>query len=159
MTFPQPGHNLWDTPMAALKSYPHLTDRVRSVRRARPRLRSSQRTATVLWAVLCLAVTPAMAETPKEVEVYKLYAHSRLLDIQQMNCLDTLWTRESNWRKNAVNGSHYGIPQLRNSKVRGQDAFTQIDWGLRYINHRYGSPCKALKAWDRRKAKTGRGWY
>lgn len=70
----------------------------------------------------------------------------------QFGCLDSLWTRESNWRWNADNpsSSAYGIPQaLPGSKMSSAGAdwatnpATQIRWGLGYIQARYGSPCGA----------------
>ena len=73
-------------------------------------------------------------------------------DDDQFSCLDSLWTRESNWNVYAdnPNSSAYGIPQaLPGSKMAsaGEDwatnAVTQIKWGLGYIEDRYGSPCSA----------------
>jgi hypothetical protein len=73
-------------------------------------------------------------------------------DEGQFSCLDSLWTRESNWNIHADNpsSSAYGIPQaLPGSKMAsaGSDwannAVTQIKWGLGYIQDRYGSPCSA----------------
>ncbi|WP_235738582.1 aggregation-promoting factor C-terminal-like domain-containing protein [Nocardioides alcanivorans] len=70
----------------------------------------------------------------------------------QFSCLDSLWTRESNWRWNADNptSSAYGIPQaLPGSKMASAGAdwatnpVTQIRWGLGYIQDRYGTPCGA----------------
>ena len=70
----------------------------------------------------------------------------------QFGCLDSLWTRESNWNPHAdnPNSSAYGIPQaLPGSKMAsaGDDwednPVTQIRWGLGYIQDRYGSPCAA----------------
>ena len=80
----------------------------------------------------------------------------------QFGCLDSLWTRESNWRVNADNpsSSAYGIPQaLPGSKMSSAGAdwatnpVTQIRWGLGYIADRYGSPCGAWAASERQ------GWY
>jgi len=80
----------------------------------------------------------------------------------QFGCLDSLWTRESNWRWNADNptSSAYGIPQaLPGSKMSsaGSDwatnPATQIRWGLGYIKDRYGSPCSA---WGHSESH---GWY
>lgn len=71
----------------------------------------------------------------------------------QFSCLVKLWERESNWRWNATNKSSgaYGIPQsLPASKMASAGADwrtnpeTQIRWGLKYIDGRYGSPCAAL---------------
>jgi hypothetical protein len=70
----------------------------------------------------------------------------------QFGCLDSLWTRESNWNPLAdnPNSSAYGIPQaLPGSKMSSAGAdwetnpVTQIKWGLGYIADRYGSPCGA----------------
>ena len=70
----------------------------------------------------------------------------------QFDCLDQLWTRESEWQVQNTNPSSgaYGIPQsLPASKMAaaGDDwrtnPETQIRWGLGYIDGRYGSPCAA----------------
>lgn len=80
----------------------------------------------------------------------------------QFDCLDRLWTRESNWNPRADNpsSSAYGIPQaLPGSKMAtaGPDwqtnPITQIKWGLGYIEGRYGTPCSA---WAH---SEDRGWY
>lgn len=80
----------------------------------------------------------------------------------EMSCLDPLWMGESGWRVNAENSSSgaYGIPQsLPGSKMATAGAdwrtnpVTQIQWGLGYIQERYGSPCGA---WG---FKQGHGWY
>ncbi|WP_121255661.1 lytic transglycosylase domain-containing protein [Nocardioides ferulae] len=80
----------------------------------------------------------------------------------QWSCLDSLWTRESNWTVTADNptSSAYGIPQaLPGSKMASAGAdwatnpVTQIRWGLGYIADRYGSPCSA---WGHSQSV---GWY
>nr|WP_231713500.1 hypothetical protein [Arthrobacter sp. zg-Y769] len=74
-------------------------------------------------------------------------------DAAQLTCLDTLWTKESEWLTSAVNPSSgaYGIAQslpAEKMAVAGADwkvsHATQINWGLDYIASRYGSPCTAL---------------
>ena len=74
-------------------------------------------------------------------------------DASQMTCLDTLWTKESEWLTSATNAGSgaYGIAQsLPGDKMAstGSDwrtnPQTQIRWGLTYIQSRYGSPCSAL---------------
>ena len=95
--------------------------------------------------LLSIQMQPVEASTIYEVNQYKLYAHSRVIDAKQYRCLELLWIRESNWNPNARNGSHYGIPQLKNIKVKTLDPYSQIDWGIRYLRHRYdGDMCKAL---------------
>jgi hypothetical protein len=80
----------------------------------------------------------------------------------QFGCLDSLYTRESNWNVFADNptSSAYGIPQaLPGSKMASAGAdwatnpVTQIRWGLGYIQDRYGSPCGA---WSHSQSV---GWY
>lgn len=80
----------------------------------------------------------------------------------QFNCLEPLWEKESGWDPSAENPSSgaYGIPQsLPGSKMSsaGSDwksnPATQIEWGMGYIEDRYGSPCGA---WDHSKSN---GWY
>jgi hypothetical protein len=73
-------------------------------------------------------------------------------ELDQMPCLERLWTKESGWNHRAVNRSSgaYGIPQaLPGDKMAayGQDwqtnPVTQIKWGLNYIENRYRTPCGA----------------
>ena len=77
---------------------------------------------------------------------------------KQYQCLNTLWTKESNWNyksRNKKSGAH-GIPQaLPASKMSivstdwRTNPVTQIRWGLRYISIRYETPCKALSKYKR----------
>ena len=69
-------------------------------------------------------------------------ATSRGYTNRQWQCLDLIIKRESNYRLTAVNGSHYGIGQVRGMK-HGTGAQRQIEQILKYINHRYGTACNA----------------
>jgi hypothetical protein len=80
-------------------------------------------------------------------DALKLYAHSQLVSDIQYQCFYKLITKESNWRVNAKNGSHYGIGQMRNIKYKTLDGFKQVDWSIRYQVNRYGSPCNAWRFW------------
>ena len=90
----------------------------------------------------------------------KAYARDKLLAWQenQYRCLDKLWTKESHWRPHAYNkikvmGKNAGgIPQILGMSPR-TPAPEQIDRGLAYIIHRYGTPCQAWKFHERK------GWY
>ena len=75
---------------------------------------------------------------------YKDFASKILADTTQMTCLDTLWTRESNWRPTAKNphSTAYGIPQILG--MNETNPYKQIIQGLTYIHTRYGTPCAAL---------------
>ena len=78
-------------------------------------------------------------------DLLKLYAHSRLVNDEQYQCFHKLITKESNWRVEARNGSHYGIGQMRNKRYGKLDGFSQVDWSIRYITKRYGSMCNAWR--------------
>ena len=80
------------------------------------------------------------------------YAHERVLSYgwseEDFNSLVNLWNRESGWNPNASNGSCYGIPQSCPYTKMGSnytDWKVQIDWGLNYIQNRYGTPTNAWK--------------
>ena len=130
----------------------NLTRRVASILAGEPLMRIARRRSLVLSAVLCIVgTTPAEAVT--EIDNLKLYAHSRLINYEQFQCLNKLITAESNWRINAINGSHYGLGQMRNKSYRNLDGYRQIDWTIRYINGRYGSMCNAYRHWQKK------GWH
>jgi SLT domain-containing protein len=83
--------------------------------------------------------------------------------LEQYPCLYELWMRESNWRPEAKNkkSTAMGIPQLlsstwKNIKVHPtRDGYKQVDAGLRYIKHRYGTK-GVCRAYAHHLAK---GWY
>lgn len=141
-------HTLLNTPKITLNVARYLTYSVRSTLSTRAALADSSR-RVYLTGVLCIAVaivssTQAIAVTPKDS--YKLYLHSRLINDKQYQCAYALYMKESKFDPTAVNGSHYGIPQLRNKKLQYLDGYTQIDWGIRYVTHRYkGDYCLAYK--------------
>lgn len=81
----------------------------------------------------------------------KAYAKALLNDNKQYKCIVELYNKESNWRPEARNGSHYGIPQLRNEIMLSKNPLQQVSLGVKYISHRYGvtdtgtpNACKAL---------------
>lgn len=145
----------------------NLTGSLRCQRSKRAAVRSSSLgrlhllgTAIVMIGSMTLTVPASASATPsKEIESFKIYAHMKLMDTKQFICLNTLWIRESNWNPNAKNGSHYGIPQLKNKAVKNMNGFAQVDAGLKYISHRYSLPCNALAHWNNKKQTTGHGWY
>lgn len=96
---------------------------------------------------------PAITPDPGSAQAYAAGAvAARGWASTEFDCLVALWSKESGWRVNAYNASSgaYGIPQaLPGSKMAtaGADwetnAATQIEWGLTYIQGRYGTPCGA----------------
>ena len=82
----------------------------------------------------------------KDIEMYKVYTHIKLINAKEYRCVELLWNAESKWNPKANNkkSTAFGIPQLL--KMTETDPYLQIDLGLKYIDKRYGSTCKA---WDR----------
>ena len=124
--------------------------RLQSSFRAAEAVRSG-RTLKLLGALFALAATvtiqiaPAVADTHKQSDHYKLYLHSKIINYKQFQCAVEVAHRESRWNWRAVNGTHYGLFQMSNKKVQYMNAYTQIDWWLRYVSHRYnGTPCLSL---------------
>ncbi|GAA2895434.1 hypothetical protein GCM10010517_60180 [Streptosporangium fragile] len=130
-----------------------------AVGQAEGRVESSKEgtTATVhraTWVTMAKPRVRSVAKTAKgrnKAIAYRLVSR-RAWSQNQFRCLDSLWTRESNWNHRAYNrlSGAYGIPQaLPGSKMQGSggdwryNPVTQIHWGLRYIKSRYGSPCGA----------------
>ena len=96
----------------------------------------------------------AGSTSSKEYIDYKTYS-LYLLDwnIKEYKCLSALYGKESAWNPEAVNGSHYGIPQGKSIYLSTLNGYEQVQWGLDYIGHRYGEPCIA---WQHFKDK---GWH
>jgi hypothetical protein len=89
---------------------------------------------------------------------YKAYAETMVtLEYQWANkefiCLSKLWGKESAWNPTADNpeSTAYGIAQMLNEK--SDNGLVQIANGLRYIEHRYTTPCNAWEFWQRK------NWY
>ncbi len=107
----------------------------------------------IVFISFMLSTDMSHARPAKDPMNYKLHAYNQLLDWKQFECILKLYEKESNWNPKAVNGSHHGIPQGRSTWLKTASPYEQIEWGVRYIEHRYGSPCRA---WQHFKAK---GWH
>ena len=74
-------------------------------------------------------------------------------------CLIKLYGKESAFKTDAIGNLSgttqvYGIPQLKNPIIKDLSANSQIDYGMKYIDHRYdGLPCKAYTHWLKK------GWH
>ncbi len=124
----------------------YLTRVLRYGRAREPQLRMARlRLTTLLGALTVFTAATQLPAYSSDTELYKLYAHMKVLDDKQYRCLVILWRMESNWRPTARNNKStaFGIPQLL--KMKETNPFKQIDLGLKYISHRYsGDTCKAL---------------
>ena len=112
-----------------------------------PLKRRARGVLACIGIALCF-MPEAGGSKPMQYVTYKEYAlHLLHYDYEQYSCLSKLYGKESAWNPNAVNGSHYGIPQGKSEWLRDQDGYTQVRWGLSYIQHRYLTPCNALDHW------------
>lgn len=103
-------------------------------------------------SLCCLAlplktVDSAKAQIRLKAIDYQIHALNKLRDLKQFNCLLNLYGKESAWDPTATNGTHFGIPQGESTWLRNKSGLIQVDWGLKYIKHRYGTPCKAWLHW------------
>ena len=90
-----------------------------------------------------------LAKRLAEIKVMSTYNSKH-----EWNSLFALWNKESRWDYTANNphSTAYGIPQLLKMD-ESTPMERQIELGLKYIKHRYGTPSKALAFHNRN------GWY
>lgn len=122
----------------------------------------------LILALLLGVISPSAAQAPLQHTKPSTQLMAKKYAKQQLSfrgyrssdwiCLNNLWTKESHWNHKAKNkhSSAFGIAQKLNEKSK--DFVTQINNGLRYIEHRYGNPCNAWAFWQRQ-AKKKSGWY
>ena len=118
----------------------------------------------VIGIALCLMVINLNSKTIDSSYALSLphvtvkeYAAQKIGSKDQWVCLSQLYGAESAWDFRAVgnlNGTSpvYGIPQLKNRLMLSKSPTEQIDYGLKYIAHRYKydkhgyiNACKALQ--------------
>jgi hypothetical protein len=102
---------------------------------------------------LCFVKTNSVAND--KTNHYRQWAFIQLNNLDEFDCLDYLYYRESRWNPKAVSpsGNHFGIPQGKSQWLKTATPYQQINWGIKYNKSRYGSMCKAL---DHYKLK---GWH
>ena len=81
----------------------------------------------------------------------KQYAYHSLSNLKEYKCLTVLYGKESAWNYKAYNASSgtVGIPQGKSVYLLTATPIEQVEWGLRYIKHRYSTPCRALDHWSK----------
>ena len=121
------------------------------------RLRVARGVAIVIGIALSIGASPADSAPIKTINP-KTYIRSNY-DSSESLCLIKLYGKESAFNPRAIgnlDGTHrvYGIPQLKNPIIQHLSAIEQIDYGMKYIAHRYdGLPCRAWKHW------LDKGWH
>jgi hypothetical protein len=73
---------------------------------------------------------------------------------REWKALSKLWGKESAWNWKAKNptSSAYGVAQVLGTPKNSTIEY-QVNMGIKYIIHRYDTPTKAWKFWQRN------GWY
>jgi len=136
-------HRLWGSPKNTLNVARYLTEAVRSILAGEPLRRIARRRSLVLLGALCVVGTTPAYSTSYSIDHLKLYAHSRLIDYKEFQCLNKIITKESRWSYTARNGSHRGLGQMRSEHYGTLDPYRQIDATIIYIHKRYSTMCKA----------------
>lgn len=106
-------------------------------------------TNPVVFVTLSISEMKKMAKQIARGKVLAQYKSNH-----EWKSLFILWDRESRWDPTANNpeSSAFGIPQMLNMP-ENTSMLKQIDLGLKYIKHRYGTPSQALAFHNRN------GWY
>ena len=99
-----------------------------------------------VMGILFISAANAVAPIHDGIQIQqtpKQYVKANL-PLHEYKCALELYTRESNWRPEAKNGPHYGIPQGRSIWLKTADPIQQVKWGIRYSESRYNGMCNAL---------------
>jgi hypothetical protein len=98
----------------------------------------------MLSLMLCILASLIIDIKPAKANMnLKLYAYNQM-SWTQFECFNWLIYKESRWNYKAVNGSHYGLGQMRSTWYRDLSPKKQIKASIKYIHHRYGCACEAL---------------
>jgi hypothetical protein len=115
--------------------------------------------AFVIGISLSIGATPADSAPHKTIDP-KTYIRFNYNDKQAL-CLIRLYGKESAFNTKAIGNLDsptksyvYGIPQLKNAIIKDMDAIGQLNYGFKYLKHRYSNqPCRAWEHWQKR------GWH
>lgn len=107
----------------------------------------------VVPTVKRVTVLNVTEDVPAAVQIGQQLAAARGWTGAEWDALYVLWMRESGWNPRSVNRSSgaCGIPQaLPCSKIPDKSTAGQIQWGLNYIQNRYGTPAGAMAHWQQK---------
>ena len=102
---------------------------------------------------LLLANSSNYGSYSKSLDNWKTYLKQVVKPKELQSCLEII-RLESNGNPKAKNGSHYGLVQGRSEYLKSATAVQQIDWFVKYLNHKYNGSC--IVALKHHRAK---GWY
>jgi hypothetical protein len=121
------------------------------------RLRVARSVATVIG--ISLSIPMSVADNGS-IDAIQPKSYIKLnYELPQAICLIKLYGKESAFNPRAIGNLDgkkqvYGIPQLKNPIIKDMDAIEQLNYGFKYIDHRYdGLPCKAWEHW------LEKGWH
>ena len=131
---------------------------------------TNEKPVTVKLAHLTVTTTKTQAKTTLASPNVKYFdaqalafltVYAKGKSLHEWYCLSSVWSRESHFNPLSLNKSSgaFGIAQFLpstwgNYKVaKTSEAKLQIEYGLRYIEKRYGSYCGAWKFWQKH------NWY
>jgi len=132
----------------------HGTLRARALQGLRAsRLRLTRSVALAIGISLCLPMSHASSGS---IEAINPKTYIRLsMDHKEASCLIKLYGKESAFNPYAIgnlSGKYhtYGIPQIKNPLIYDKSPIQQVQYGLKYIDHRYhGDTCRAWAHWLR----------
>lgn len=93
--------------------------------------------AIAIGISLSFGITPADGISNVRYTNIKELADLQLTD-KQYKCHNQIVYRESRFNANAVNGSHYGYYQMRNTLLKDAPYDVQFYYYWKYVAHRYG---------------------
>lgn len=112
---------------------------------------------------IAIGILLSIVSTPVDAGVNHAFSSKdyirSLLSKEEALCLIKLYGKESAFNKDAIGNlkgaiQTYGIPQLKNPMIKDMSVYNQIDYGIKYIEHRYqGDTCLAYAHWVKK------GWH
>ncbi|MEE1930644.1 transglycosylase SLT domain-containing protein [Streptomyces sp. TRM 70351] len=129
----------------------------RTTRTRRPLALAATVLGTTTLALSALTGTAHAAQPQAQPEGARQIAQDLIGDDAQFRCFSEIVERESGWDHTAQNpgSGAYGLVQaLPGGKMASAGAdwqtnpATQIEWGVEYMEERYGSPCGAWAFWQ-----------
>jgi len=102
---------------------------------------------------LLLANSSNYGSYSKSLDNWKTYLKQVVKPKELQSCLEII-RLESNGNYRAKNGSHYGLVQGRSEYLKNATPVQQIDWFVKYLDHKYQGSC--VIALKHHRAK---GWY
>lgn len=99
--------------------------------------RRARSVALAVGIALCLIPETASNGVVRPIQTLNEIANYHLPD-NQYKCHNEIVFRESTWRANARNGSHYGYYQIRNTLLKDAPNDYQFVFYWKYVSHRYG---------------------